>query len=86
MYFIVITILQTVRAISYSNGVPSMLPGLLVVVFLSMIKDAYEDYKRHVKDDEENNSSCEVLIDGVFITKSWHSVKVGQIIKVSDQQ
>lgn len=59
-----------------------MLPPLIVVVVLSMIKDGYEDYKRHAKDQSENNSVCHVLSkepgeNGLFKPQPWHSVKVG---------
>jgi len=33
-----------------------MLPPLVLVVFTSMCKDAYEDYCRHVEDAKENNA------------------------------
>ena len=36
--------MQMVQVISISNGNPAMLPPLLIVVSVSMIKDAYEDY------------------------------------------
>ena len=47
LYFFVIMLMQTIDIISISNGQPAMLPPLAFVVILSMIKDAYEDYKRH---------------------------------------
>jgi len=31
------------------------LPALMFVVVISMIKDAYEDHKRHLNDEKENN-------------------------------
>ena len=43
-YFIIIMCMQMVKVISISNGNPAMLPPLLIVVSVSMIKDAYEDY------------------------------------------
>jgi hypothetical protein len=50
--------MQCIDAISISGGKPSMLPPLIFVILTSMTKDGYEDYKRHVKDDEENDSMC----------------------------
>ena len=46
--------MQTIKVISISNGEPTMLPPLVLVVFTSMCKDAYEDYKRHKEDRSEN--------------------------------
>ena len=61
IYFLVITVLQTVKVISISNGEPTMLPPLILVVATSMFKDAYEDYCRHVEDAAENNARCNVF-------------------------
>jgi hypothetical protein len=43
-YFVVIMCMQMIDVISISNGHPAMLPPLLVVISVSMIKDAFEDY------------------------------------------
>jgi phospholipid-transporting ATPase len=50
VYFVIITIMQCFSQISISNGKPAMLPPLLFVLGLSMLKDAYEDYKRYKAD------------------------------------
>ena len=56
LYFFVIMLMQMVEVISISNGSPAMAPPLMFVVCLSMIKDAYEDYKRHKEDHSENRA------------------------------
>ena len=61
MYFLVIMFMQMIDKISISNGQPAMLPPLTFVVILSMIKDAYEDYKRHRADRQENYAQAQVL-------------------------
>jgi hypothetical protein len=43
-----------IKEISISNGVPAMLIPLLAVVAVSMLKDAIEDFKRHLNDASEN--------------------------------
>jgi phospholipid-transporting ATPase len=50
-----------IDTISISGGKPAMLGPLVIVVLLSMIKDAYEDYKRHKSDDAENNTQAIVF-------------------------
>ena len=52
--------MQMVDRISISNGQPAMMPPLIFVVSLSMIKDAYENYKRSKADQAENNANSEV--------------------------
>ena len=32
----------------------------MLVIVISMLKDAFEDYKRHQSDAQENNKMCEV--------------------------
>ena len=56
LYFLVIMFMQMIKIISISNGQPAMLPPLAFVVVLSMIKDAYEDFKRYKADEGENNA------------------------------
>lgn len=52
--------MQMVEKISISSGTPVMALPLSFVVALSMIKDAYEDYKRHKSDKSENESLTQV--------------------------
>lgn len=47
-----------------------------------MIKDAYEDYKRHQSDAQENEKKTKVLVDGQFVQKQWQQLRVGNIVKV----
>ena len=54
VYFTFISYLQTIRLISITDGQPLMLVPLLVVLAISMVKDAWEDYKRKQADWKEN--------------------------------
>jgi phospholipid-transporting ATPase len=47
IYFLIITFMQTIERISISGGKAAMALPLTLVIFVSMIKDAFEDYKRH---------------------------------------
>jgi hypothetical protein len=40
--------------ISITGGKAVIAFPLVVVTLISMIKDAFEDYKRHISDDQEN--------------------------------
>ena len=61
---------------------------LSIVVLVSMIKDAFEDYKRHKSDDEENTKRSEVYNPrmGEFERQEWKTMKPGQIVKVNDDE
>ena len=54
-YFIGIAVLQMVRQVSTSQGVPTMCLPLSFVIGVSMVKYAFEDYKRMVDDQKQNN-------------------------------
>lgn len=56
VYFLVIMFMQMIESISISGGKPAMLFPLAFVVAASMVKDAFEDFKRHRNDDKENDS------------------------------
>lgn len=60
-YFLVISVMQTFEVISISGGVPVQAGPLAVVVIVSMIKDAYEDYKRYLSDLQENEAKTSFL-------------------------
>lgn len=56
-----ITILQSFKEVSMSNGRPTVAFPLTFIVFVSMVKDALEDNKRHQSDKRENNQQVTVL-------------------------
>ena len=43
-----------ITAISITDGKPVIFGPLLIVVSISMMKDFFEDFKRHKSDFEEN--------------------------------
>lgn len=57
-YFLSLALLELIKPISDSGGVPTMMMPLAFVVGVSMIKDIFEDAKRHKSDDEENMRNC----------------------------
>ena len=59
-----------------------------VVVFISMIKDAYEDYQRHKSDNEENRKQSLVYNNGTqkFVLKHWQDIRPGMIVKVLEDE
>lgn len=56
------------------------------IVLVTMLKDLYEDRKRHHFDNEENNRTTEVynLQQQKFISTRWRDLKVGDVIKIKD--
>ena len=85
IYFLVIMYMQTISLISISGGKPAMAAPLVLVVLVSMVKDAFEDYKRAKQDKEENTTKTQKLDQGVnqFKTVEWRSTYAGDILKIS---
>lgn len=77
-----------IPAISNSGGTPVNLMPLAFVVAVSMIKDIFEDKKRHDSDNIENNRKINVgnHENGTFEEKLWSEIHVGQIVKVKQDE
>ena len=56
IYFLVLIILQCIKTISITEGVPTVLPSLVIIVIFSAFKDFLEDYQRWKSDAAENQS------------------------------
>jgi hypothetical protein len=76
--------MQAVKEISVTDGNPDMLAPLFLIIFISAMKDLFEDVKRHKSDREENMKTCNVLdlATGNLIPTAWRNVRVGDIIRV----
>ena len=63
-----------------------MLPPLMFVIIVSMIKDAYEDFKRHKADRAENRATTEVFNSDTkqFEKREWRFVEIGDLVKVHE--
>jgi phospholipid-transporting ATPase len=87
VYFLLISGLQMIRQISISDGVPIMLLPLGFVIAVSMLKDAVEDYKRHVNDASENEQKkARVFRQGRFQETMWKDVHVGEVLRVESEE
>ena len=84
VYFLIIMVMQMINKISISGGKPVMLLPLAFVIGVSMIKDIFEDYKRHKSDKLENFKWALVYNRGnrQFIKTHWQDIKVGDVIRV----
>ncbi|KAJ7294782.1 hypothetical protein O6H91_Y232800 [Diphasiastrum complanatum] len=81
IYFLVIVILNQIPQLAVFGRTASLFP-LLFVLFVTAIKDGYEDWGRHRSDREENNRLSLVLEDGLFKPKKWKKIQVGEVVKV----
>lgn len=84
IYFLLIAVLQIIPDISNTNSQPLQLVPLMFIIAVSMVKDAFEDYKRHKSDFEENNKETLVFRNGEFIKILWKDLRIGDVIKVRE--
>ncbi|KVI08553.1 Cation-transporting P-type ATPase [Cynara cardunculus var. scolymus] len=82
VYFLVIAILNQLPQLAVFGRFASILP-LTMVLLVTAIKDAYEDWRRHRSDWIENNRLSSVLVNGNYEQKKSKDIQVGEIIKFS---
>ena len=81
VYFLFIALLQIIPGVSPTGRFTTIAP-LCLVMFLSLLKDAYEDLKRHRADAELNGKACRVFRSGKWLDLVWRDVRVGDIMKI----
>ncbi|CAI9284413.1 unnamed protein product [Lactuca saligna] len=82
IYFLIIAILNQLPQLAVFGRGASILP-LSIVLLVTAIKDAYEDWRRHRSDRIENNRMSSVLVNDRFEQKKCKDIQVGEIIKFS---
>jgi phospholipid-transporting ATPase len=85
-YFLIIGVMQMVNAISITNGQPVIFGPLIIVVSISMLKDFFEDYKRHKSDREENTKQVQKLAQGGFSAATWEALYCGDVVQVQQNE
>lgn len=75
-----------IKPISISNGKPMELLPLAFIVAVTMLKDIYEDRKRHAFDNEENLRKVDRFDPELteFKTCSWQDLRVGDVVLVKE--
>ncbi|RVE71677.1 hypothetical protein OJAV_G00054380 [Oryzias javanicus] len=84
-YFVILLILQLIPEISSLSWFTTVVPLVLVLV-ITAVKDATDDYFRHKSDQQVNNRKSQVLIRGSLQKEKWMNVRVGDIIKLENNQ
>ena len=66
----------------------SMIGTFGFVLFLTMLKEAYEDYGRKKSDNELNSKLCKVqnIETKTFEERKWADIKIGDIVKVEKDE
>ena len=90
LFFLSISIFQQLKNnvdefISPTSRYVTILP-LMFVLFITALKEIFEDFQRHTEDRSENESKTLVFSKegNHFVSKKWNEVKVGDVVKVMD--
>ncbi|XP_687715.4 probable phospholipid-transporting ATPase IM isoform X1 [Danio rerio] len=84
-YFLVLLILQLIPEISSLSWFTTIVP-LVLVLAITAVKDATDDYFRHKSDQQVNTRQSQVLIKGKLQNEKWMNVRVGDVIKLENNQ
>uniref|UniRef100_A0AAY4APN7 Phospholipid-transporting ATPase n=1 Tax=Denticeps clupeoides TaxID=299321 RepID=A0AAY4APN7_9TELE len=84
-YFLFLLILQLIPQISSLSWFTTIVP-LVLVLSITAVKDATDDYFRHKSDNQVNNRQSQVLLNGILQNEKWMNVRVGDIIKLENNQ
>ncbi|XP_061633577.1 phospholipid-transporting ATPase ID isoform X2 [Phyllopteryx taeniolatus] len=84
-YFLFLLILQLIPQISSLSWFTTIVP-LALVLSITAVKDATDDFFRHKSDNQVNNRQSQVLMRGSLQNEKWMNVRVGDIIKLENNQ
>ncbi|KDO30720.1 hypothetical protein SPRG_04622 [Saprolegnia parasitica CBS 223.65] len=85
-YFLVVSVLQCVPAITNTAGLPSSLPVLLFILAVDGVLAIIEDRRRHLADEEANSAKCQVVAaNGSLEAILWANLTVGSIVKLGNR-
>eukprot|EP01125_Pyxidicula_operculata_P015545 TRINITY_DN5283_c0_g1_i3.p1 TRINITY_DN5283_c0_g1~~TRINITY_DN5283_c0_g1_i3.p1 ORF type:complete len:1033 (-),score=147.87 TRINITY_DN5283_c0_g1_i3:441-3539(-) len=82
-YFLVVCVIQLIPGISPLSPAASIAP-LVLVLGITAIKDAYEDWKRSQSDKEVNSLLVLLLNNGAWSYVKWEDVVVGDIVRIKE--
>ncbi|EGR28497.1 phospholipid-translocating p-type flippase family protein, putative [Ichthyophthirius multifiliis] len=85
IYFLITAILQSIPEISPLSPFVAIAP-LVFVLAISMIREGYEDYQRHVSDNEQNyqQKTTQIIVQNRSeIQLPYARINVGDILKIT---
>lgn len=87
VFFLIICLLQQIPNVSPTGRYTTLVP-FIIILTVSAIKEIFEDIKRHRADHGVNRTKTQVLnkYTQKFETKTWEEVKVGDIVRCSNEQ
>jgi phospholipid-transporting ATPase len=84
-YFLMIAIIQCIPSLSPLSPLTAIAP-ISFVIAVSLVREAFEDYNRHVYDTAMNNEEVCIYKNQGFKTEISGNIKIGNIILVEENQ
>uniref|UniRef100_A0A8B9TJX5 Phospholipid-transporting ATPase n=1 Tax=Anas platyrhynchos TaxID=8839 RepID=A0A8B9TJX5_ANAPL len=83
IYFVVIALLNFVPVVNAFQPEVSVIP-ICVIMAITAIKDAWEDFRRYKLDKEINHMGCYIYSrkDRAYVEKCWKDVQVGDFVQL----
>uniref|UniRef100_A0A8B9FGU3 Phospholipid-transporting ATPase n=1 Tax=Amazona collaria TaxID=241587 RepID=A0A8B9FGU3_9PSIT len=83
IYFVVIALLNFVPIVNAFQPEVSMIP-ICVIMAITAIKDAWEDFRRFKLDKEINHMGCYIYSreEHAYVEKCWKDVRVGDFVQL----
>ncbi|TMW58374.1 hypothetical protein Poli38472_009933 [Pythium oligandrum] len=88
LYFLLIGIFQMIPDISPTDGVPLQFLPLAIVTIIDAFFAGYEDYKRHLADDQANSAPTRHFNRELreFEDVQWRDLQVGDFVKILNHE
>ncbi|KAM9849719.1 phospholipid-transporting ATPase VB [Aulostomus maculatus] len=83
IYFVGLAILNFVPVVNAFQPEVALIP-ICIILSLTALKDAWEDFRRYQSDKKLNNMSCFIYSRRLkqFVERCWKDVRVGDFVKV----
>eukprot|EP00055_Hartaetosiga_balthica_P013214 m.66930 g.66930 ORF g.66930 m.66930 type:complete len:1162 (+) comp8199_c0_seq1:30-3515(+) len=85
LFFLFVALIQQLPHVSPTGRYTTLVP-LVIVLSMTAIKELAEDWKRRKADETVNRRKVKVFRELAFKTVSWTDVKVGDVVKVLNNQ
>lgn len=85
LFFLLVAITQFVKILKVGYMFTYVAPLVLVLV-LTMLKEAYDDYKRYKRDKEANLTRYRIIRNQQFVSIPSCDLRVGHIVEINANQ
>ena len=80
-FFLITAIIVSIPVLADKNSTSEIVPFVIVMI-ISLIKEAAEDYRKYKNDKKANNAKVSIFKDHRFFREKWQNIKVGNMIKI----